>query len=130
MDCIVFADVLEHLEDPAGALTLAADLLAPAGRVVASVPDASWAPVARTLATGEWEPTLAGVQARDHLAVFTRTSFEKLAQECGLEVDEELPLQAPLPLSLRFWAWMAARAAGKGVSGTQAPQWVLSLRRK
>ena len=129
VDCLVFADVLEHVPDPAGVLLEAAAVLSDDGRIVVSVPNAAWAPVLRALAAGRWDPTLAGNQARDHLAQMTAASFARLAAECGLEVESTTPLVAPLPRRLRWWAWLAARTAGGAVSDLLATQWILVLRR-
>ncbi len=129
LDCLLFADVLEHTRDPALVLEEAARLLAPDGRIVASLPNAAWAPVLRALAAGRWDPALAGVQARDHLVPLTPLSFRRLAAECGLRVASETPLEAPLPWRLRLWAWLVARTAGGSVENLLAPQWIAVLER-
>ncbi len=130
LDCLLFADVLEHTRDPAPVLEQAARLLAPEGRVVASLPNAAWAPVLRALAAGRWDPALAGVQARDHLVPLTPASFRRLSAECGLRVLSETPLEAPLPRRLRLWAWLAAKTAGGSFEDLLAPQWVAVLERR
>lgn len=130
LDCLVFADVLEHLVDPAAALAKAAEVLAPHGRVVTSLPNSAWIPVLRALAAGRWDPTVAGVQARDHLAAMTPASFRRLAAECGLTVVRETPLVAPLPWRLRLWAWCLSRAAGGDVQDLLTTQWVAVLERR
>jgi len=129
IDCFVFADVLEHLPDPARVLELAGERLSPRGRIVASFPNHAWAPVLRDLAAGRWERTLAGVQARDHLVPFTRASFRRLAEECGLVLERNVPLGAPLPWRLRLWAWLVALSAGGHFRDLAAPQWIAVLRR-
>lgn len=126
-DCVIFADVLEHLDDPAVVLRAARELLAPNGRVVVSLPNSAWAPILRDLAAGRWDPTLAGVQARDHVVVFTPSSFADLARECGLEVERMEPLSAPLPWTLRLWARIVAWTAGGDPRWLAAPQWVVVL---
>ena len=130
LDCVVFADVLEHLADPSTALGAAASLLAPHGRIVASLPNAAWAPVLRALAGGRWDPTMAGVQARDHLAPMTPASFRRLAAECGLRVVEEVAMTAPLSRWLRCWAWLVARSSGGRPSDLLTPQWIAVLERR
>lgn len=125
--CVVFADVLEHLEDPAAVLRTAREHLAPHGRVLVSLPNSAWAPILRDLAAGRWDPTLAGVQARDHLAVLTPASFTDLARECGFEVERLEPLPAPLPWTLKLWARIVAWTAGGDPRWLGAPQWVAVL---
>lgn len=129
VDCVVFADVLEHTPDPAALLRAAVDVLGPRGRVVASIPSAAWVPVLRALAAGRWDPTLAGVQARDHLYFTTPASFADLAAECGLVAERMAPLGPPPRRRDRVLAWLLARLAGGRPSDLQAPQWVAVLRR-
>ena len=71
----VFADVLEHLANPGEILRRLVERLAPDARVLVAIPNAAWIPVLAALAAGRWDPTLAGVQARDHLTVFTPRSL-------------------------------------------------------
>ncbi len=129
VECLVFADVLEHTEDPAGVLEKAARVLAPGGRIVASLPNSAWAPVLAALAAGRWDPTVAGVQARDHLAVMTPASFRRMAAECGLRVVREVPMKAPLPRRLRLWAWLVARSCGGRSEDLLTTQWIAVLER-
>ncbi len=129
LDCVVFADVLEHTTDPAGVLEKAARALAPDGRIVVSLPNSAFAPVLRALAAGRWDPTVAGVQARDHLAAMTPASFRRLAAECGLRVVHEAAIAAPLPRALRLWAWLAARLCGGDPKDLLTPQWTAILER-
>lgn len=128
LDCIVYADVLEHTTDAAAVLRATAGALSPQGRVVVSVPNFAWAPVLRALAAGRWDTTLAGTQARDHFTPFTRGSFVDLAAECGLRVVETVAVEAPLPWRLRLWSWLAARSAGGSYEDLVAAQWIFVLR--
>lgn len=128
VDCVVFADVLEHTRAPQALLSAAADLIGRRGRVVVSFPNASWTPVLRALAAGRWDVTLAGVQARDHLFVTTPLSLAALAGECRLEVETMQPLGAPSGWKARTWAWIAARSSGGDPRWQAAAQWVAVLR--
>lgn len=130
VDCVVFADVLEHTLDPAAALEATASVLAPEGRVVVSIPNNAWAPTVRALAAGRWDATLAGTQARDHFVPFTRESFRRLAAECGLEVVHSEPIVAPLDWQTRAWAWLGSRLAGGRVEDLLTMQWILVLHRR
>ncbi len=130
LDCLLFADVLEHTSDPAAVLEKAARVLSPEGRIVASLPNTAWAPVLRALAAGRWDPTLSGVQARDHLVPMTPSSFRRLAAECGFRVVSETRLEVPLPRHLRLWAWLVARIAGGSVEELLASQWIAVLKRR
>lgn len=125
----VLADVVEHLEDPLSVLSALAGRLDPDGRVVVAFPDVSWAPVLLALAAGRWDPTLAGVQARDHRLPTTPESLADLARAAGLEVERLEPLPGPrLPLGLRLRARFVALAAGAPARPSRSPQWVAVLR--
>jgi 2-polyprenyl-3-methyl-5-hydroxy-6-metoxy-1,4-benzoquinol methylase len=128
VDCIVFADVLEHTVAPQQLLRAGARLIGPSGRIVVSFPNAAWAPVLRGLASGRWDPTLAGVQARDHLFYTTPRSFATVAAECGLAVETLAPLDTTMSWWVRAWGWLAALTAGGKPSETAASQWVAVLR--
>ncbi len=129
LDCVVFADVLEHLSDPESVLAKAAAMLAEDGRVIVSLPNSSWAPVLHAAAAGRWDLTLAGVQARDHLVPMTPESFSAMAGRCGLRVVERIPFPIPLTWKLRLWARLVAWSAGGRAEDLSAPQWVLVLTR-
>lgn len=82
-DAFLFADVLEHLEDPARALSLARPLAAPGAVLVASVPNAGHLSVVRDLMLGRFDPVPAGLADAGHLRWFTRTSLEDMLRETG-----------------------------------------------
>jgi 2-polyprenyl-3-methyl-5-hydroxy-6-metoxy-1,4-benzoquinol methylase len=128
IDCAVFADVLEHTADPAALLREVREHLAPGGVVVVSVPNLAFAPILRDLAAGRYEPTVAGVQARDHLTPFTPRSLVRMAEETGFTVERLEPLPAPLTRRQRWWARLAAWSSGGDPRDLLAPQWVAVLR--
>ena len=129
-DCIVFADVLEHMADPAAALSGAAHLLAAGGTIVVSIPNAAWIPVQAALGAGRWDPTVAGVQARDHLFFTTATSFRAIVAEAGLEVLRSHPLPVPTTLSQRLWARALAAVTEASRADLLAAQFVAVLQRR
>lgn len=87
-DCVAFADVLEHLKRPEAALRAAAEVLAPGGCVVISVPNARhWHLLAPLVVEGEWRYVDAGILDRTHLRFFTLRSLERLIEEAGFVVD-------------------------------------------
>jgi 2-polyprenyl-3-methyl-5-hydroxy-6-metoxy-1,4-benzoquinol methylase len=129
-DCIVFADVLEHMADPAAALRGAAHLLTSGGTIVASLPNAAWIPVLTALGAGRWDPTVAGVQARDHLFFTTATSFRAVAAEAGLDVVHARPLPAPARMSQRLLARALAALTGACRADLLAAQFVVVLQRR
>lgn len=87
-DCVVFADVLEHLKRPEAALRAAAQVLAPGGAVVISVPNARhWHLLAQLVIDGEWRYVDSGILDRTHLRFFTLRSLQRLIDEAGFAVD-------------------------------------------
>jgi len=85
-DVIVFADVLEHLRDPATVLRALAGYLAPGGRVLASIPNVAHWSIRWRLLVGRWEYQERGILDRTHLRFFTRRSALRLFQQAGLAV--------------------------------------------
>ena len=83
-DCLIFADVLEHLVDPQAVLAKWKDHLTPGGSVVASIPNVAHHSVVRGLLGGRWEYTDAGILDRTHLRFFTRETILELFEEAGL----------------------------------------------
>lgn len=98
-DCVIFADVLEHLVDPWSVLSAWVARLAPNGYVVASIPNVVHSSVSWGLAFGKWQYQDAGVLDRTHLRFFTRRSIRELFEHAGLDiVRAERILEAPRPL--------------------------------
>jgi len=85
-DCIVLADVLEHLRDPLGVLKRLRAFLRDGGTVVASLPNVRFLPVLAGLLEGNWTYADEGVLDRTHLRFFTRREMEKLFREADLEI--------------------------------------------
>lgn len=86
-DCIVFNDVLEHMQYPESALRLSLDLLAPAGVVVASIPNVRHLSVVWDLAVkGEWEYKEAGILDGTHFRFFTESSIRGMFRRAGYSV--------------------------------------------
>lgn len=86
-DCIVLADVLEHLRDPLALLKKAKRHLADSGTVVASIPNVRFLGVLDGLAEGRWEYRDFGILDRTHLRFFTRKEMEILFRDAGFELE-------------------------------------------
>ena len=84
-DCIVFADVLEHLVDPVGVLRRFLPLLAEDGTIVASIPNVRHHAILNMLAEGHWSYQDSGIMDRTHLRFFTLREIQALF--AGLELD-------------------------------------------
>ncbi len=76
-DCIVCADVLEHLKQPERILAQAATLLAPGGRLITSVPNAGYCGLVAELIQGDFRYRPEGLLDNTHLRFFTRRSLQR-----------------------------------------------------
>ena len=84
-DCLLAADVLEHLEDPWSCLGSFARLLEPGGHAVVSLPNVRyWEVLWQLGARGTWPRRAEGVFDRDHLRWFTVRDGLELVQDAGL----------------------------------------------
>jgi len=96
-DCIVFADVLEHLREPGAVLCRMRDYIAPNGVVIASIPNVRFCYVVRSLVHGRWKYEDAGILDRTHLRFFTATDMALLFCEAGYRVTQLAPLSVMAP---------------------------------
>ena len=87
-DVVMYGDVLEHLVDPEGTLVKTKDILAPGGRVVASIPNVAHASVRLALLSGEFKYRSDGLLDRTHLRLFTRESIHSLFEAAGYDIEE------------------------------------------
>lgn len=82
-DCIVCADVLEHLKSPERLLEQCRYLLKPEGRLLTSVPNAAYCGLLAELLLGEFKYRAEGLLDSTHLRFFTRTSLSRFFTENG-----------------------------------------------
>jgi len=76
-DCIVCADVLEHLKAPENVLAQCVSLLKPGGRLITSVPNAGYCGLIAELIEGDFRYRPEGLLDNTHLRFFTRTSLHR-----------------------------------------------------
>jgi predicted TPR repeat methyltransferase len=88
-DCIVFADVLEHLYDPGGVLQSAVRLLVAGGSVVCSVPNAAHWFMVYGLMRGQLNYADSGILDRTHIRFFTDKSIVEFLGRHGLRAVAE-----------------------------------------
>lgn len=122
-DCLLAADVLEHLVNPWEVLGQAVGLLETGATVVVSLPNvAEWWGLCRMLRTGRWPRDDEGVFDRTHLQWFTLADALDLVRSADLRVARVEP---------RFWqtgwrlAWRLA-LSGTPLHRFLAPQYIIS----
>ena len=123
-DAVVFADVLEHLEDPIAALAAARAVAAEGGRVLVSVPNVGHLSVVRDLAAGRFDPIPAGLTDARHLRWFTRAFLADALEEAGWKVVAiESEPGAPAPDAAAFLA-ATGGWSGSDVESLATYQWI------
>jgi methionine biosynthesis protein MetW len=87
-DCIIMADVLEHLVDPWDTLKRLAACMKDDGYMLLSIPNVRYYRVLRDLILfGEWAYSDSGVLDNTHLRFFTLKEIKKLLEQAGLEIS-------------------------------------------
>jgi predicted TPR repeat methyltransferase len=85
-DCLVFADVLEHLVDPWGTLAIWRERCTPRAWAVMSIPNVSHTSVVSGLQRGRFDYADEGMLDRTHLRFFTRVSACAMVEDAGFEI--------------------------------------------
>ena len=99
-DCLIAADVLEHLVDPWAALRGAAAMLAPGAVAVVSLPNVLfWGVLARLVRGRSWPREDSGLFDRTHLRWFSTSDAVALLEQAGFGQVEVHP---------RYWVEGAA----------------------
>jgi SAM-dependent methyltransferase len=102
-DAIVLADVIEHLDDPVGAIARCRDLLAPGGVLCVVTPDPS--SLTARLTRGRWWGYLPA-----HTFLLPRLTLAELLSASGLVLSTDVPLVRTF--SLRYWLAGLAERGG------------------
>lgn len=86
-DCVILADVLEHLRDPWSALTRVTEMVDADGTVIVSVPNVRhWETFWQLGRHGTWPLRDQGIFDRTHLRWFTLSDACRLVRSAGLEI--------------------------------------------
>lgn len=86
-DCLIYADVLEHLVDPWTMLRLQQPLLRPEGTAVISIPNVrNLRVVVPLLWRGRWDYTPSGIMSVGHLRFFTTRTMREMINGAGYRV--------------------------------------------
>ena len=125
-DAVVAADVLEHFDDPLGALRRLRERCRPGTALVTSLPNASHAAVLGGALMGRWDLALEGVVADDHRTWAGGPGWRRLLAACGWRVETARPVTH---VSRRLEPWVRALAeAGLPEAETSAIQWLFLAR--
>lgn len=95
-DVVLYADVLEHLTDPAAALRDTRRLLAPGGCVVVSLPNVAHADVRLLLLSGQFPYQRTGLLDSTHLRFFTRHTIPALFTRSGYWMADMVATTIPV----------------------------------
>ncbi|ABK44976.1 Methyltransferase type 12 [Magnetococcus marinus MC-1] len=86
-DCMVYADILEHLVNPTRLLQRHVPYLAEGGCVVTSIPNIRYFKVLERMVDGFWTYTDSGILDRDHLRFFTIREMLDMLGQAGLKAS-------------------------------------------
>ena len=93
-DCVVCADVLEHLRDPWATLRKLRPLLADDGCVVASIPNLQHLKPVLKILLDRFQYEDAGLLDSTHLRFFTLSTIKSLFAETGYRVERVRPVRS------------------------------------
>jgi SAM-dependent methyltransferase len=125
-DAVVAADVLEHLDDPLGALSRLRERCRPGTALVTSLPNAAHAAVLGGALMGRWDLALEGVVADDHRTWAGGPGWRRLLAACGWRVEAARPVTHVSP-RVEPWVRVLAEAGLPGAE-TTAIQWLFVAR--
>lgn len=95
-DVILAGDVLEHLKSPGQVLAAARRVLAPGGRVVATIPNVAHGDLRLALLAGRFTYQRLGLLDETHLRFFTLAGVHALFEQAGYAVHRVDRIRAPL----------------------------------
>ena len=108
-DCIVFADILEHLVNPWDVLKKFTAVLKEGGTIVASVPNLAHPRIIGQLQKGLFRYEPAGILDITHLRFFTKTTLTQMF--CNLEMKVSNVFAMPSEANPIQWCMAAVKPA-------------------
>ena len=109
LDCVVFADVLEHLLEPGAALKKVKPYLQPNGAIICSIPNMRHYTVILRLIKRGWQYDDFGHFDRTHLRFFSRQTMRQLIEEAGFQIE----VFQPHIVASRKMRWLNLLSLGK-----------------
>jgi 2-polyprenyl-3-methyl-5-hydroxy-6-metoxy-1,4-benzoquinol methylase len=85
-DCVIFADVLEHLVDPWETLRRFRSIIPAGGMLVASIPNVANRTVLNGLLRHRWDYASFGILDRTHLRFFTRETALEMVEQAQFSI--------------------------------------------
>ncbi len=86
-DCIIFADILEHLKNPWSILRRSRSFLKDNGVIIASIPNIRhYDTIINLLFRGYWPYRERGIHDKTHLRFFTLKNIKEMFKDVGLEI--------------------------------------------
>jgi len=122
-DYIICADVLEHLKQPARMLRDLPPLLAPGGRLIASLPNSGHAYFRSNVLLGRFPQHDRGLFDRTHLHFYTWQGWSELFSTSGFRIRSVACSGVPFGLALPKWQNTAAVRALERLSFEGARLW-------
>jgi len=127
LDLVLCLDVLEHLVDPWAMIRRLSPLIAPAGRLILSVPNIrNWKFIWRLAFGGDFHYRDAGLLDRTHLRFFVRSTAIELATSAGLHL---VAAENAQPLAFPDVRYLLSRASFGRLDELLAKQWLVVAER-
>ena len=98
-DCIICADILEHLKNPWSVLNNLVGFLSPNGRMIISLPNLRHIVPVLKIIFDRFDYEESGVLDKTHLRFFTLSSMKKMFNEAGLTIER---IESNRSVSLKF----------------------------
>jgi|GEM_PF-1325890 len=92
-DYIVFADVLEHMEDPLNFLKNLLEVISERTEIIVSLPNVAYGAVRLALLNGNFDYVNSGILEKTHLRFFTLKTVKELFSKTGLNIKKLYFLQ-------------------------------------
>jgi predicted SAM-dependent methyltransferase len=86
-DCILMADILEHLKENEKILKSCRNLLKKNGKLIVSVPNIAHSSIIGSLFKGKFEYRDEGLLDQTHIRFFTRESIADLIEKCRFSIE-------------------------------------------
>ncbi len=114
-DCIIYGDILEHLNDPWALLKHHATRLNPGGVMLICMPNVEHWSFAARLLSGSWDYEQQGLLDRTHLRWFTARTMQAALREAGLQPLDVAPRVFDAEACANFVSAMAPSLQAMGV---------------